>query len=94
MYPGSSPRPRLLETRVGLDRELNHHELTPFFKHTRCSAETRPKPQPAMLHELLEAFQVGKTRALMVGDTTMYLDMANAAGMDAVAVTTGGPGSS
>lgn len=42
-----------------------------------------------MVLELLEELRVAPERALMVGDTTFDLDMAEAAGVDRVAVSYG-----
>ena len=77
------------KSRVGLDRELNHHGLHGYFPQTRCAEETRPKPHPEMLHQLMRHHSMKPERTLMVGDTTMDLDMARQAGVDAVAVSSG-----
>jgi phosphoglycolate phosphatase len=42
-----------------------------------------------MLLEIIEELRADPTRTLMVGDTSHDLDMAKAAGVDAVAVTYG-----
>ena len=48
-----------------------------------------PKPDPAMLLELLEELEAAPGGALMVGDTSHDLQMARGAGVDAVAVSYG-----
>lgn len=77
------------KTRPGLDRALDADDLRRYFAASRCADETHPKPHPAMLLELMEELEVGKARTLMIGDTSHDLQMAQAAGVDAVAVTYG-----
>ena len=77
------------KARRGLDRALDAEDLRRFFSDSRCADETTPKPHPAMLLELMEALQIEKRNTLMVGDTTHDLEMARAAGVDALAVTYG-----
>lgn len=77
------------KSRHGLERALQASGLASLFVASRCGDETRPKPDPAMLLELLQALSVEPERALMVGDTSHDLEMARNAGMDAVAVTYG-----
>jgi phosphoglycolate phosphatase len=77
------------KSRRGLDRALDSGDLRRYFAASRCADETHPKPHPAMLLELMEELSVPKDRTLMVGDTSHDLEMARAAGVDAVAVTYG-----
>ena len=77
------------KSRRGLDRDLDFHHLKPLFAASRCADETNPKPHPAMLLELMEELAVEKDSALMIGDTSHDLEMARAAGVDALAVTYG-----
>src|ERR671935_198135 len=56
---------------------------------SRCADETQPKPHPAMLLELMAELGVNAENALMIGDTSHDLEMARAAGVDALAVTYG-----
>jgi phosphoglycolate phosphatase len=77
------------KSRRGLERALQASGLAPLFAASRCADETRPKPDPAMLLDLLEALQVGPEGALMVGDTSHDLEMARSAGVDALAVAYG-----
>jgi phosphoglycolate phosphatase len=77
------------KSRRGLDRALEATGLKPFFQASRCADETNPKPHPAMLRELMAQFDVGPDAAVMIGDTSHDLEMARAAGVDAVAVTYG-----
>jgi phosphoglycolate phosphatase len=77
------------KSRKGLDRALQAGGLGRYFRSSRCADETHPKPHPAMLLELMEEFEVEAAQALMIGDTSHDLEMAKAAGVDAVAVTYG-----
>jgi len=77
------------KSRRGLDRALDATGLAPLFASSRCADETAPKPDPAMLHELIEEFALDAAKVLMIGDTSHDLGMAHAAGVDAVAVTYG-----
>lgn len=77
------------KSRKGLDRALVSTGLGPLFAATRCGDETRPKPDPAMLLELLRELQSDAGSALMIGDTSHDLLMAANAGVDAVAVASG-----
>jgi len=74
------------KSRVGLDRVFGSLELRHHFVITRCADETRSKPHPQMLHEILDFTAIEPHKAIMVGDTTFDLDMAanaNIAGLGA-----------
>lgn len=77
------------KSRKGLDRILHDLNLTSTFNITRCADETRSKPDPQMLHEILSELSVEASRALMVGDTSYDLDMAFAAGVDSIGMSHG-----
>ena len=77
------------KSRRGLERALDATALRPYFRASRCADETHPKPHPAMLQELMDELRMGREEALMIGDTSHDLEMARAAGVDAVAVTYG-----
>ena len=77
------------KSRRGLDRALDATGLRPYFRASRCADETQPKPHPAMLRELVAEIDVPADNALMIGDTSHDLEMARAAGIDALAVTYG-----
>lgn len=77
------------KSRRGLDRALEATGLKPLFAASRCADETHPKPHPAMLLELMEDLGFTKDKLLMVGDTSHDMEMARAAGVDAVAVSYG-----
>lgn len=77
------------KSRRGLDRALDATGLRPYFRASRCADETNPKPDPAMLQELMDELGVAAHSALMIGDTSHDMEMARAAGVDALAVTYG-----
>jgi phosphoglycolate phosphatase len=80
------------KSRKGLDRALQAGGLGRYFAASRCADESRPKPHPAMLLELLGQLKLEAAEALMIGDTSHDLEMAATAGVDAVAVTYGAHG--
>ena len=75
--------------RHGLDQALKQSGLEPFFHITRCADETRSKPDPLMLDEILTDLNLESSRAVMVGDTSFDMDMAKNIRMDSIAVTYG-----
>jgi phosphoglycolate phosphatase len=75
--------------RKGLDRELHRRGFEGRFHVTRCADETASKPDPRMLHEILQATGKRSEEAVMVGDTEFDMHMASRAGMRKVAVTYG-----
>lgn len=77
------------KSRRGLDKVLNDTGLSPFFEISRCADETQSKPDPLMIDEILAKTGVSRTNAVMIGDTTYDLEMAQAAGIDSIAVTYG-----
>ncbi|MDO7902854.1 HAD family hydrolase [Pseudomonas sp. K1(2024)] len=74
------------KARRGLDRVLKANGWEDFFDITRAADETRGKPHPLMLQEILAHCRVEAGEALMVGDSAFDLQMANNAGMHSVAV--------
>lgn len=77
------------KTRVGLDRVLQSSELSGMFDSTRTADETRSKPHPQMLLELMREFGADPERTLMIGDTTHDLQLAANAGAARVGVSFG-----
>jgi phosphoglycolate phosphatase len=77
------------KSRRGLDQAFAATGLARYFSASRCADETTPKPDPAMLLELLGELEAAPAGALMVGDTSHDLEMARGAGVDAVAVSYG-----
>ena len=77
------------KSRQGLDEALQHVELRGMFDGTRTADETRSKPHPQMLQELIDQFGVAPQRTLMIGDTTHDLQLAANAGTASIAVSYG-----
>lgn len=77
------------KSRKGLDRILQAHQVEPLFHSTRCADETKSKPEPDMLLEILDYHKLRRDQAVMIGDTEFDLEMARRAGVDAVGVTWG-----
>lgn len=64
------------KSRAGLNRAFAVHDLQHHFITSRCADETRSKPHPQMLHEILDFTAIAPHKSIMVGDTTFDLDMA------------------
>ena len=77
------------KSRRGLDRVFHDNAWGAWFHASRTADETRSKPHPQMLQELLIELDVPVEEAVMVGDSEYDLEMARALGMDRVAVTWG-----
>ncbi len=77
------------KSRRGLEKGLDETKLQDYFPITRCADETRSKPDPQMLSEILTDYNTHPTNALMIGDSVYDLQMANNAKMASLAVTYG-----
>jgi phosphoglycolate phosphatase len=77
------------KSRVGLDEALRTVALKGVFDSTRTADETRSKPDPQMLNELMRQFGADPDRTLMIGDTTHDLQLAANAGTPSIAVAYG-----
>jgi len=75
--------------REGLDVALSKTGLQHYFHITRCADETRSKPDPMMLDEILTDLDLDVEQAIMVGDTSYDVEMAGNINMDSIAVTYG-----
>jgi len=77
------------KSRRGLQRALDQTGWEPLFDATRCADETRSKPHPLMLHELLNELGALPQQAVMVGDTEYDMAMAETAGIERIGVSYG-----
>lgn len=77
------------KARRGLNHVLQETQLNDMFHGSRCADETRSKPHPQMLEELLDEFGLLPNEAIMVGDTEYDMIMASSVGMDRLAVSYG-----
>jgi phosphoglycolate phosphatase len=77
------------KSRRGLDSALVSSGLGSHFEITRCADETRSKPDPAMLEEILDFYRIEPAEAVMIGDTRYDLEMAQRIGMPSIGVEWG-----
>ena len=77
------------KARVGLNRALDATQWHDYFFATRCADETRSKPHPMMVEEILSEFRGDAGPVFLVGDTTHDVYLAHNAGVNSIAVTTG-----
>lgn len=77
------------KSRKGLDRVLNQTNSVELFEVTRAASETKSKPDPLMLQEILDHTGVSADRAIMVGDTSYDLEMAQRIAMPRIGVSYG-----
>lgn len=73
----------------GLLRLLEKHDLASFFSHLQTSEMGYPKPDPQMLVEVLAATAHSANNAVMVGDCSYDLSMAESAHVTPIGVLTG-----
>lgn len=77
------------KSRPGMDVVLRQLDMTKQFHVVRCADETRSKPHPLMLEEILRELGLPPERALMIGDTEYDMRMAQAIQMDRLGVSYG-----
>lgn len=77
------------KSRAGLDRVLADSGIADYFSVTRCASETRSKPHPQMLQEILAVTGIAAADAVMVGDTSYDLEMAQRIAMPRIGVSYG-----
>jgi len=77
------------KSRRGLDRAFETLGLRQFFVASRCADEGFSKPHPGMLHALFDETGLTARDAVMIGDTTHDLQLAENAGSAAIGVTYG-----
>ncbi|UUS64881.1 MULTISPECIES: HAD-IA family hydrolase [unclassified Acinetobacter] len=77
------------KSRKGLDRVLAQTQSHELFCATRAASETKSKPDPLMLAEILAETGLRPDQAIMVGDTSYDLEMALNIQMPRVGVSYG-----
>lgn len=77
------------KSRKGLNLALESSGLAHHFDLTRCADETRSKPDPAMLQEILHELDLPAHSAVMIGDTSYDMEMAHRISMPAIGVKWG-----
>lgn len=75
--------------RRGLDKVLRETGLGELFDATRCSDETRSKPHPLMLEQIMGELRAAPEETAMIGDTEYDMEMARNAQAHPIAVTYG-----
>lgn len=77
------------KSRKGLDRVLAQTNSRDLFVTTRAASETKSKPDPLMLAEILAETGIAAEQAIMVGDTSYDLEMACNISMPRIGVSYG-----
>ncbi|MBU2959828.1 HAD-IA family hydrolase [Citreicella sp. C3M06] len=77
------------KSRRGLDKLLDGHDMRHLFITQQCADDHPSKPHPAMLHAALRDAGVGAADAVMLGDTSFDMEMAQAAGIRGIGVSWG-----
>lgn len=75
--------------RAGLEKALDQTGFRQWFVSTRCADESRSKPHPQMLEEILDETGIERHKALMIGDTEYDMLMARHVSMASVGVSYG-----
>ncbi|WP_231702398.1 HAD-IA family hydrolase [Rheinheimera lutimaris] len=75
--------------RRGLKRMFAETGLEKYFDTSRCADEAQSKPHPQMLQQILHELDLPAQQAVMVGDTSHDMKMAQAIAMPRVGVTHG-----
>lgn len=77
------------KARKGLDRIFAETGLAHYFATTRCADDAKSKPDPDMLLQILAETRLQPEQALMIGDTSHDMKMAEQAGIPRIGVTHG-----
>lgn len=77
------------KARRGLDRVWQETNMASFFPYSRCANESKGKPNPDMLLELMDEAGHSPKDTVMVGDSIHDIKMGSAAGVFPIGVTMG-----
>lgn len=77
------------KARRGLRRVWAESDTEHYFDASRCASETKGKPDPQMLYEIMSELETQPEHTIMVGDSVHDMKMAVAAGVEAVGVSFG-----
>lgn len=77
------------KSRAGLNEALKISGLHTVFDTTRTAEQTAGKPNPRMLHEIMNELGCTKAQTLMIGDTSHDLGMAQNAHCASIGVSYG-----
>lgn len=77
------------KARRGLKRVWTESDTEHYFDTSRCASETKGKPDPQMLYEIMSELKTQPEHTVMVGDSVHDMKMAVAAGVQAIGVSFG-----
>ncbi|WP_321324204.1 HAD-IA family hydrolase [Thiomicrorhabdus sp.] len=77
------------KSRKGLTAVLAETGFGIYFDMTRTPVESASKPDPLMLSQILQEFNLTADQAVMIGDTSFDMEMAQNINMDRVALSHG-----
>ena len=77
------------KSRRGLDRVLAQTQLDQFIDFRKGADEANSKPDPLMLNQILEQAGLDADQAIMIGDTSYDLEMAQRIAMPSMGVSYG-----
>lgn len=69
-----------------LQRALASSHLDAYFSTTRSASKTALKPDPLMILQILEELDISADEALMIGDSSADIEMAQRVRMDSIGV--------
>lgn len=69
-----------------LTRALQTTHLDSIFRVTRCAGQVPAKPYPQMLSEIMDEMSTDAFHTLMIGDSSVDMEMAKELGVDAIGV--------
>jgi phosphoglycolate phosphatase len=72
-----------------LETLLNDYQLSPIFSAISCGDDGYAKPDPRMIHSILSKLKINADQSVMIGDSEYDMQLANSAGVDAIAVCYG-----
>lgn len=77
------------KARKGLNNAWHESGTREYFISSRCADEAMSKPEPDMLKQILEELRLTPSDAVMIGDTSHDMSMAEKIGMDRIGVSYG-----
>jgi len=72
-----------------LEKQLNDYEISSLFCAISCGDDGYAKPDPRMIHSILNKLKIDANQSVMIGDSEYDMQLANSAGVDAIAVCYG-----
>lgn len=74
------------KSQLGLQRALERSQLENYFHVVRTASTCAPKPSPEMVNQILAHFDIAPADAVMIGDSTIDMEMAKKINMDAIGI--------